>query len=105
MAHTVSLVDNAGTPYTITTTDYTIACDSTASVIRVNLPAATSSLIGRTLRVGDYIGQAAVNAIEIRPTGADTVNGALGGLDITVNFGWVTIQCITATAWVVVATA
>ena len=65
---------NADTPYTVLGTDYFIACDTSAGVLTVTLPAA-SSVAGRTFVIRDVGGAAAVNNITIGGGGTNLVGG------------------------------
>ena len=65
---------NADTPYTVLGTDYVIACDTSAGVLTVTLPAATA-LAGRTYVIRDSGGAAAVNNITIGGGGTNLVGG------------------------------
>lgn len=65
---------NADTPYTVLGTDYFIACDTSAGVLQVTLPAATA-VAGRTYVIRDVGGAAAVNNITINGGGTNLVGG------------------------------
>lgn len=67
------------------------------------LPAATALMVGRRITLMDGSGDAAAHNIVITPNGAETINGVNSPYTISKNWGFVTLQCIVAGDWVVVA--
>lgn len=70
----VTSKSNADTPYSVLGTDYFIACDTSAGVLQVTLPAATA-VAGRTYVIRDVGGAAAANNITINGGGTNLVGG------------------------------
>ncbi len=67
-------LSNASTPYTVLGTDYFLACDTSAGVLTVTLPAA-SAVTGLTFVIRDVGGAAAANNITIGGGGTNLVGG------------------------------
>ena len=63
------LVNNAASPYSVTTTDYYIGVVGTGAAITIDLPAGTD---GRTLIVKAEGGQ--LSDVDIVPNGAETID-------------------------------
>ena len=61
--------------YTAATTDYYVGVDSTNSIIKITLPAATALLDGQTMIVKDEGGAANANHITISGSASDTIDG------------------------------
>jgi hypothetical protein len=71
----VTVVTHALSPYAVQPSDRYIATDSTAGTITINLP--NTPLVGRTLTVYDYTGEAATHNVTITtPGGATTISAA-----------------------------
>ena len=61
--------------YTVSTTDYYIGVDSSASTVKLTLPIATNMLDGQTIVVKDEGGAAHTNNITISGSSSDTIDG------------------------------
>ena len=75
--------------YTITSSDYLIACDSTSNAITITLPVA-SSVPYYMFRIVDEAGTASTNNITITRSSSDTIIGETSVI-INVNYNAVTI--------------
>jgi len=88
--------------------DVIIGVDTSSGAVVVNLPSAALQTSGRLLVIHD-LGDAATNKVGISPDGSDTINGAVDSLptayamEITVDYGAVTLVCDGATAWYAVS--
>lgn len=84
--------------------DVVLGADTSAAAVTINLPSAAAQPSGRMLTIHD-LGDAATNKVGISPDGSDTINGAVDSLptayamEITVDYGAVTLVCDGATAW------
>lgn len=70
---------------------YFLAISSTGSAITASLENANQYQAGQTLIFKDIGGAAGTNNILIKPSGSQTIDGANGGVNITVNSGSITL--------------
>lgn len=84
-------------PYTITISDNIIACNH-SSALTINLPSASSMIIGKIFTITDESGDASTNNITITPDGSDTINGETS-IIISGNYDSFEIYCGTTTKW------
>lgn len=92
----------ADSPYTVSSLDQIIECDTSGGAITVNLPPAISN-DGRSIIVVDLSGNAGVANITVDADGADLINGAANTV-ISTNYGAVTVVS-DGTGWSIIATA
>jgi len=62
----------SNSPYTATTSDYTILCNCTAGAITINLPTAVG-IVGRIYNIKKI--DSSTNAVTIDGNGAETIDG------------------------------
>jgi hypothetical protein len=98
----VTSVATTGATYTVLAYDRIIQCDTSSTVVEVDLPAVAISS-GRRLVIHDKSGNAAANNITIDGNGAETINGAATAT-ISTNYGSRIIYCDGA-AWYIVGSA
>lgn len=92
-------VDNAASPYSVTSNDYTVAVDSSGGAVTVELPEALP--VGCTLVICDVQGSAGTNAITITGVLPSTFDGAASYV-INTSYGSVTLQQVASLAWKVI---
>jgi hypothetical protein len=68
-------IDDTDSPYTATTSQSIIGCDSSSGAITINLPAAASATAGFCFKVKDEAGSAGTNNITLDPNGSETIDG------------------------------
>lgn len=93
----VTSVNHIASPYTVLSTDYIIATDSTAGVITITLPSAPST--GVTYQVKDSTGQAAINNVTVSGNGANI--DAAATFVMNVAYGSITLV-FTGTVWSII---
>jgi plastocyanin len=91
----------AATPYVVPATAKTVFGAATAGADQiVTLPAAAAALVGHTIRI--YKQDANAHNVIPTPAGADTIDGVPGAgasSTITVQYGFVDLECVAAGVW------
>lgn len=95
----ITNINNASSPYTVTSIDRTITCDASSGAITVNLPAG-SSFNGRILAFVKT--DSSANAVTIARAGSDTIAGATS-YTLTGQYDFVEIQVGTNGNWNVIS--
>jgi len=86
--------------FAVTDATRTLSCDTSSAAVTVTLQD-TTSRGGRIVTICDTAGNAATNNITITPHTGQTINGAVGGASIQVNYGSLVIQVI-GSGWIIV---
>ena len=73
-AHKINVVSISSSTYTVQSSDYFLAADSSSNTITITLPAASSNS-GRVIKFKDAGGNADSNNITITRAGSDTIDG------------------------------
>jgi len=87
-------VNNAMSPYTVTSTDYFISVNATAGPVTINLPDSPNP--NRQFIIKDRLGQAGSNTITVKSlTGSSTIDGQASYLFVD---NYESLECIFHTA-------
>lgn len=79
-----TVITSANSPYAALTTDAFLMVDTTGGPVEIDLTIAAARN-GASLSIKDYKGNAAVNNITIKPSGAETIDGFTNAAPLKIN--------------------
>jgi hypothetical protein len=94
--YSLQRIDNADSPFTVTT-QRIVACDTTMAGVTVNLPNATTGVM---ITIFDRGGDASTNNIIINAASGQSIEGS-SGIDIITDYGSVTLV-MDANMWIII---